>query len=147
MKNFRCHDQQERVVDVDPHRASTSSVRPVEQPTSPAKDVLPERSDLQFLYPTDRSPRRRRWCSIFWYQWSWKRIGLTGHPIAVVKVAITSKVHGNKNSMQRTSLTVVRGHANICIYLEEISVSLQYRNDRIYDGDNLIRFQTAIRCA
>lgn len=103
MKNFRCHVQQERVVDVDPHRASTSSVRPDEQPTSPAKDVLPERDPiynsftLQTRLQTSEDDGGVQSSGLLGL---WKRIGLTGHPIAVVKVAIPSKVHDNKNIMQ-----------------------------------------------
>ena len=80
-----------------------------------------------------------------------KRIGLNGHPIAVVKVAIASIIHDNDNNndniMQRVFLNMVGG---ACKYLTDFNSRryaqpLQYRKDRIYDND-LIRFQTSIRC-
>lgn len=92
----------------------------------PSKGMFcPDRSDLQFLYPTESSSRSSEegqggvQSSGIWG--CRKRTGLTGHPIAVVKVAITSIVHENNNNniMQRTFPNVVGGHAKYLISTPE----------------------------
>lgn len=124
MKNFRCHDQQQRVVVVLPHRPSTLSARPNEPPTNPNEgmfcptDQIYNSFTLQNRLP-DLQKKEKVVFNLLVSGGCWKRIGLTGHPIAVVKVAIASIVqddnNNNDNIMQRAFLNMVWGTCKFLI--------------------------------